>query len=491
MHRLLNTETYRKIIWDSTEKDLNLSTRDIRPIRWFILFWVGIVSLWGSAQLLLGDYVKFPFGGFIIIISWMSWHPPFSKFMPPPLSAGEAPAPSTGVMVNPSSSNMPLPPSAGEAPAFQAIDALYTLRLDQAYYPLNVIWVGLMALQLCLHWFCLSGKLQRRWYGIYFLLQGICVLISSLIWSDTIIALGLYLVLVIEALSLLKQVRRIVVVVATYLGFFLLTIVWQLTHWVIWMTFGSILLLVLFLIGWLILSIQQVHARSQLEAAHLQLAAYAMRLEELTLVNERQRLARELHDTLAQDLVGLTLQLERVDLHLEKRRFERARELVQQAMTRARATLAEARSAIDDLRTHPLDPDDLLLALEREIERFRATTSISCSADLSALAVVPVNLCEHVLRAITEGLTNVARHSQAHQVWICAQCAETMLTIEVRDDGIGFESSAAVTQQGHYGLLGLRERARLVGGYLDIESAVGKGTALRLCLPVNQRGGLE
>jgi NarL family two-component system sensor histidine kinase YdfH len=489
MHRLLNTETYRKFIWDTTEKDLNLYKRDIRPIRWFILFWVGIVSFWGSAQLLLGDYARLPFGGFIIIISWMSWYPHLSKPLPPPLSSGEAPAPSTGVLVGPPSSNMPPLPSSGEA--LQAHDVQYTLRFDQAYYPLNVIWVGLMAVQLCLHWFCLSGKLQRRWYGVYFLLQGICVLICSLIWSDTIIALGLYLVLVIEALSLLKQVRQIVAVVATYLGFFLVTIVWQLTHWVIWMTFGSILLLVLFLIGWLILSIQQVHARSQLEAAHLQLAAYAMRLEELTLVNERQRLARELHDTLAQGLVGLTLQLERVDLHMEKHRVERARELVQQAMARARATLAEARSAIDDLRTHPLDPDDLLLALEREINRFRATTSISCMADLSALAVMPASLCEHVLRAITEGLTNVARHSQARQVWVCAQRGETMLAIEVRDDGIGFESRAAVAQQGHYGLLGLRERARLVGGYLEIESAVGKGTVLRLCLPIDQRGGLE
>ena len=160
-------------------------------------------------------------------------------------------------------------------------------------------------------------------------------------------------------------------------------------------------------------------------------------------------------------------------------------------MSQARATLAEARSAIDDLRTHPLDPNDLLLALEREINRFRVTTSISCVANIFALSAIPESLCEHVLRAITEGLTNVARHSQAHQVWICAQRTEAMLTIEVRDDGIGFDSTAVVTQKGHYGLLGLRERARLVGGYLDIESAVGKGTALRLYLPTNRRGGSE
>src|SRR5215471_7116852 len=167
--KLLNIEKYRKIIWDSTENDLSHYKRDIRPIRWFILFWVGIVSFWGSAQLLLRDYARLPFGGFIIIIGGISsWNPSF-PILNPPL------------------------PSSLKASALQANDALYTLRFDQAYYPLNVIWVGLMAVQLCLHWFCLSGKLQRRWYGVYFLLQGICVLISSLIWSDTIIALGLYL----------------------------------------------------------------------------------------------------------------------------------------------------------------------------------------------------------------------------------------------------------------------------------------------------------
>jgi len=310
-------------------------------------------------------------------------------------------------------------------------------------------------------------------------------------WSDMIISLGFYLVLIIETLNMLKQVRQIVGVAATYLGLFILTLIWQVTQVATWMTVESVLLLVIFLIGWIILSIQQVLARSQLEAAHFQLAAYAMRLEELTLVNERQRLARELHDTLAQDLVGLTLQLERVDLHLEKHRFERARELVQQAMSRARATLAEARSAIDDLRANTFGPDDLLLAVQREINRFTEATAIACEADISVLSAIPESLCEHVLRAITEGLTNVARHSQAHQVRVCAHLNEAMLTIEVRDDGIGFESITVGTQKGHYGLLGLRERTRLCEGHLDIESAVGQGTTLRLCLPLNTRGDLE
>jgi NarL family two-component system sensor histidine kinase YdfH len=179
-----------------------------------------------------------------------------------------------------------------------------------------------------LHWLCLSGKVRRSWFWGYFLLQGCCVLGLSLIWADPIIMMGLYMALVIEALSIFKQIRQIVTVVGMALAFFLASLMWQVTHISLWTTFESLLLLLVFLLGWIILSVQQIHARSQLETAHLQLAAYAMRVEELTLLNERQRLARELHDILAQDLVGLTLQLERIDLHLEKQRVERARELV-------------------------------------------------------------------------------------------------------------------------------------------------------------------
>ncbi|WP_201394769.1 sensor histidine kinase [Ktedonobacter sp. SOSP1-52] len=372
-----------------------------------------------------------------------------------------------------------LPPSSGPLPP---------PRFEHLSAPLNVIFLLLIVLHFLLHYLCLSGRFPQRWSWLYFLFQAGCVFTLSLMWSDLIITLGFSLVLVIEALNVLKQIRHIMIIVACFLALFLATAIIQILQMTIWMTLESVLLLVVFLIGWILLLIQQIHARSRLEAAHLQLAAFAMRMEELTLVNERQRLARELHDTLAQDLVGLTLQLERIDQHLEKKRYERARELAQQAMSRARTTLAEARTAIDDLRANALGPHDLLQALHREIYRFRESTSIACIADIAVLAQTPSALCEHVLRAITEGLTNVARHSQAQQVHICAQFQEDFLTIEIGDDGRGFESAALATLQGHYGLLGVRERAHLCGGHLTIESAPGHGTMLRLHLPTQTRG---
>ncbi len=77
---------------------------------------------------------------------------------------------------------------------------------------------------------------------------------------------------------------------------------------------------------------------------------------------------------------------------------------------------------------------------------------------------------------------NITRHAQATRAWICANCDQQGCTFEIGDDGIGFDPEAAVRQAGHYGLLGLRERARLLQGHLQIISAPGKGTTIRLRL---------
>ena len=81
---------------------------------------------------------------------------------------------------------------------------------------------------------------------------------------------------------------------------------------------------------------------------------------------------------------------------------------------------------------------------------------------------------------------NVARHAQACQAWVCVTEKDELLVIEVRDDGVGFESTV-ISRQGHYGLIGLRERARLLGGQLTIISAPGKGTCMHVFLPVREK----
>jgi len=214
----------------------------------------------------------------------------------------------------------------------------------------------------------------------------------------------------------------------------------------------------------------------QLEATHRQLEEYATQVEDLTLITERQRLARELHDTLAQGLVGLTMQLETIDALLLKQQCHQAHEIVQQAMARARA-------AIEDLRTEARDEQQFAQMVQNEIQRFTSATGITCTCSLPETLALPAAFHEHFLRLVTEGLMNIARHAQATHAWVYGTCDQDTFTFEIVDNGIGFDPRAVTQQAGHYGLLGLRERARLLHGQLDILSAPVQGTTLRLHLP--------
>jgi NarL family two-component system sensor histidine kinase YdfH len=186
------------------------------------------------------------------------------------------------------------------------------------------------------------------------------------------------------------------------------------------------------------------------------------------------------------------MQLEVANLRLTNQRYEQAQTTIQQAMDHTRATLAEARNAIYDLRLDTEREGNLVIAVQEEIEHFTDNTGIACTADIEALSSIPPSLHTHVLRMISEGLTNVARHAHAQHVWVSATYVsyhtDKKLLIEVRDDGNGFDPEVVARQVGHYGLIGLRERARLMGGNLEIHSKPGKGTTLQLRIPRDHRG---
>ncbi len=217
---------------------------------------------------------------------------------------------------------------------------------------------------------------------------------------------------------------------------------------------------------------------AELEAANRQLTEYAARVEDLTIVAERQRMARELHDTLSQGLAGLILQLEAADAHLANDRTEKVRAIVANAMQQARAALSDARRAIDDLRQPSLD--NLDSALRLEISRFTEATGIPCHFHADQTPPVPDAVKETILRAVAEALTNIANHAQARNVTVSLQAKDKSLSVTIQDDGVGFD--AAAIAPGHYGLLGIRERVRLVNGSFDIQS--GNGTTLKIEIPI-------
>ena len=158
--------------------------------------------------------------------------------------------------------------------------------------------------------------------------------------------------------------------------------------------------------------------------------------------------------------------------------------VLSQALAYARTTLHDARHAITDLRARTPRVDQLLSSVQQEIAYFSQQTGIVHHANLNGLVYTPAPACEHVLRVIGEGLNNVARHAHAHQVRIDAKRVETWLVITVQDDGQGFDPTNRALYTGHYGLLGLHERAHLVAGTVSVNSAAGKGTTLEFRVPL-------
>ena len=351
--------------------------------------------------------------------------------------------------------------------------------------PLTVLMIA----HLGLYWTTALFSQTRRRVLLYLALQGALAFGLSLIGRNLAMVFGLFLGLIGITVGLLRLTRLGFAVIGVYaalsLAAFGLTNGWGSASW--WMV--GVLPSTVFIIIYVSLYNRQTEARTraqalaaELEAANQRLAEYAQRVEELTLAAERQRMARELHDTLSQGLAGLILQLEAVDAHLAGGRPERARAIVQQTMERARGALADARRAIDDLRRTGSGPADALAALRQEVERFSEATGIPCSLEIDCPAPLPEALYEPLLRTMAEGLNNIARHARASRASLRLCQSNGWLEAVLQDNGAGFDPQAR--QAGHYGLLGMQERARLAGGAVIIASHPGAGTTITLRLPV-------
>ena len=214
----------------------------------------------------------------------------------------------------------------------------------------------------------------------------------------------------------------------------------------------------------------------ELEVVNTQLSDYANKVEDLTLTAERQRMARELHDTRAQGLVGLILQLEAADSHLTSNNFEKTQGIIQQAMSRARTTLADARLAISDFREVDKSSANLEEKICSEIEKFTNTTGIPCDVVLGNLVEIPDEMAETIHRVISEGLMNIAKHARASESRVSVINSGNKVHLEIYDNGVGFSPEDSVGQFGHFGLLGIRERVRILGGESSIKSGPDSGS---------------
>jgi two-component system NarL family sensor kinase len=203
----------------------------------------------------------------------------------------------------------------------------------------------------------------------------------------------------------------------------------------------------------------------------------------LARAEERARIAREIHDTLAQGLTAIALHIEGGINQLE-RDPSRARERLEQALAVCRANLVEARRSVLDLRTVPLAGTSVVEALGAMGRAFAAETGIRVGVHAEADLHLPLRIEAELFRIVQEALANARRHAHATEVTITVRASGPRVQLVVRDDGRGF--NARSSHEGRYGLLGMRERARLLGGTLRIEGRAGRGTAVRVTVPLPQ-----
>lgn len=432
------------------------NARAERLLRWFLLLWLGLIYIWGLQ--LMGLFIgrsEFPAALF------------------------------PGVPIH-------LPHQVADSPCISHASLAPSLLSVVFFTVLIVCHAGL-------YWLGLSLKMPRHWRYLYLAAQGLLVGVMSLslfmnrcavpaLPAEFIICL--YLALIVGAISILEHARAIIAVVAGYLLLLAVNMMILERRTPLLFSLQSSIwyaAVILFVVGYIIVYLYQLRIHSQLQVAHADLKASAARIEELTLVNERQRLARELHDTLAQGLAGVLMQLEVANAHLSQHHMTSAQEIIHQAIYGAREALVDARSSIDDLRARTTGASELSAAVQKEIHRFTATTGIPCTSEIPQRVCASPILREHIVGILCEGLTNITRHAQAHQVWVSLVQRDDTLEMEVRDDGIGFDPAVVATQPWHYGLIGLRERAHLVNGHLAIRSVPGMGTSVRLRVVVGQQ----
>lgn len=250
------------------------------------------------------------------------------------------------------------------------------------------------------------------------------------------------------------------------------------------------------LIGYIVchLMTEQRAARQELDKANRRLVRYAATLEQLAISQERNRLARELHDTLAHTLSALAVQLDAIAT-VWVQMPSKVRTMVQRALAMTRTGLDDTRRALAALRASPLEEMGLAVAVSQLAKDAAARGDLDLHLNVAEpreRLVPEVEQCYY--RVAQEAVENVVKHARASSLHVSLLCEQGLLSLEVADDGCGFSVDMLDVESMRpeyrrpgrayeavkFGIRGMRERADLIGASLEVESRVGQGTVIRL-----------
>ncbi len=220
-------------------------------------------------------------------------------------------------------------------------------------------------------------------------------------------------------------------------------------------------------------------SREQLATANEQLRQYALRIEDVATLQERNRIAREIHDSLGHSLTVFNLHLEAA-LQLLQSNPAEARELLTEARQIGSKTLQEVRQSVSVLRSHPLERRSLEEAISSLLNDFQRSTGIIPRVQMDFHCFIPVEIKTAIYRIVQEALTNICKYAAATEVAITLATTPDEIQVIVRDNGKGFDLNQTTTS---FGLQGMRERTATLGGNLQIITSPGKGCQIMVQFP--------
>ena len=248
-------------------------------------------------------------------------------------------------------------------------------------------------------------------------------------------------------------------------------------------------------IGILDVESRQLNAFDERDVAVLQLLANQVAIaienarlykntQELAALQERQKLARELHDSVSQALygIGLGARAARKLVELESTQREDLVQPLDYVLSLAEAGLAEMRALIFELRPDSLENEGLVAALNKQAAALEARHPIAVDASFDQEPELSLDTKQTLYRIAQEAMNNIVKHARANRVGLCLKKDSKQVSLEIQDDGIGFDPRGDFP--GHLGLQSMRERAERLGGKVTIESMPGEGTRVLAQIPV-------
>jgi signal transduction histidine kinase len=248
-------------------------------------------------------------------------------------------------------------------------------------------------------------------------------------------------------------------------------------RWGFVVMFGGILLSLQLLLDRMLAEKQ---AKEELAIANQRIRNYALRAEEIATLQERNRIAREIHDSLGHSLTALNLHLE-MALKLANIQSERSREVLTEAKRLGSIALQDVRQSVSTLRSDPLQGQYLPEAIHKLVDEFHQSSQIQCQCELDLPPAIPQEVATAIYRIVQEALTNITKYAQAQAAIVQVIATTSEIELRIVDDGLGFNPTNNTTG---FGLQGMRERVLSLQGKFEIISSPGNGCAIVAMIPL-------